>query len=46
MARPPGKELRSISPMSGGEKTLTAVVLLLAIFRSKPADRPDNGSGL
>jgi chromosome segregation protein len=36
VARPPGKELRSISLLSGGEKTLTAVALLLAIFRSHP----------
>lgn len=37
VARPPGKELRSISLLSGGEKTLAAVALLLAIFRSKPS---------
>jgi chromosome segregation protein len=37
VARPPGKELRSISLMSGGEKTMTAVGLLLAIFRSRPS---------
>ena len=37
VARPPGKELRSISLLSGGEKTLTAVALLLAIFRSRPS---------
>ena len=37
VARPPGKELRSISLLSGGEKTMTAVGLLMAIFRSKPS---------
>jgi chromosome segregation protein len=37
IARPPGKELRSITLMSGGEKTMTAVALLLAVFRSKPS---------
>jgi len=36
-ARPPGKELCSISLLSGGEKTLTCVALLLAIFRTRPA---------
>lgn len=37
VVRPPGKELRSISLLSGGEKTLTAVALLLSIFRSRPS---------
>ena len=37
VARPPGKELRSITLLSGGEKTMTAVALLLAIFRSSPS---------
>ncbi len=37
VARPPGKELRSISLLSGGEKTMTAVALLMAIFKSRPS---------
>ena len=36
-ARPPGKELRSINLLSGGERTLTALALLLAVFRSRPS---------
>lgn len=37
VARPPGKEPRSISLLSGGEKTMTCVALLLALFRSRPS---------
>jgi chromosome segregation protein len=37
VARPPGKEPRNISLLSGGEKTMTCVALLLAIFRSRPS---------
>jgi chromosome segregation protein len=37
VARPPGKETRSISLLSGGEKTLTALGLLFSVFRSKPS---------
>ena len=36
-AKPPGKEPRVISQLSGGEKTMTAVALLMAIFRSRPS---------
>lgn len=35
--RPPGKELRSINLLSGGERTLTALALLLAVFHSRPS---------
>lgn len=37
VARPPGKELRGLSLLSGGEKTMTAVGLLLSIFKSRPS---------
>ena len=37
IARPPGKELRSLSLLSGGEKAMVCVALLLAIFRTKPS---------
>ncbi|HAW94756.1 MAG TPA: hypothetical protein DCX60_00640, partial [Phycisphaerales bacterium] len=36
-AKPPGKEPRIINQLSGGEKTMTAVALLMAIFKSKPS---------
>jgi chromosome segregation protein len=36
-AKPPGKEPRIISQLSGGEKTMTAVALLMSIFKSKPS---------
>lgn len=36
IARPPGKQPRTINQLSGGEKTLTALALLLAVFRSRP----------
>ncbi len=36
-AKPPGKEPRVISQLSGGEKAMTAVALVLAIFRSRPS---------
>ncbi|MEE9404623.1 MAG: chromosome segregation protein SMC [Algisphaera sp.] len=36
-AKPPGKEPRGLSQLSGGEKTMTAVALLMAIFKSRPS---------
>jgi len=36
IASPPGKKLTTISLLSGGEKTFTAISLLFAILKSKP----------
>ncbi len=37
VARPPGKQLQSISLLSGGEQTMTAVALLFAIYQVRPS---------
>ena len=36
-ARPPGKKVKRLSLLSGGEKSLTAVAMLVAIFRARPS---------
>jgi len=37
IARPPGKETRTISLLSGGEKAMLAIALLFAVFKTKPS---------
>ncbi|TCO56992.1 chromosome segregation protein SMC [Actinocrispum wychmicini] len=36
-ARPPGKKIKRLSLLSGGEKSLVAVAMLVAIFRARPS---------
>jgi len=37
IAKPPGKKITRLSLMSGGEKTMTTIALLFAIFRARPS---------
>lgn len=36
-AQPPGKKLQNMNLLSGGEKTMTAVALMFAVLKAKPA---------
>ncbi|HEX3707347.1 MAG TPA: chromosome segregation protein SMC [Mycobacteriales bacterium] len=36
-ARPPGKKVKRLSLLSGGERSLTAIAMLVAIFRARPS---------
>ncbi len=37
MARPPGKQPATLTQLSGGEKAMTCVALLLSLFKSRPS---------
>ncbi len=37
IARPPGKKLQTVSLLSGGERTMTAIALLFALYQEKPS---------
>ena len=44
-ARPPGKKIKRLSLLSGGERSLAAVALLVAIFKARPEPLLHHGRG-